>query len=124
MPSRGRKSAAPLRLLAIKSWAHANEGSAIGTNVVLVGSELATFGSDALEFLLCRGVGIANVHEKTLLANANTVELSNHLVTDISVLKAIGEVSYRMRGSGTIRLGLTERSRHRGCCPCCRAKSC
>lgn len=77
-----------LRLRAIQGWVHPNEGSAVGTDVVLVGAELATLRSDTLELLLGGSVCISDVHEKTLLANTNTIELSDDVVANIAVFKA------------------------------------
>lgn len=67
---------------------HADKGGTIGTNVILVGAELATLSSDALELLLSWGIGIANVHEKTLFTNTEAVELADDFVTDIAVLES------------------------------------
>jgi hypothetical protein len=83
--------------LAIHCWAHANKRSAISTDVVFVRAELATLSSDALEFLLRRGVRIANVHEKTFLSNADTIELANNVVANVTRFEALAEVR---NGSG------------------------
>lgn len=96
----------------------ANKRSAIGTNVVLVGSELATFGSDTLQLLLTRSIGIADVHDHSLFADGDAVELLDDSVADVSRLEAGDVVSAR---SQSIRdeSKLTERSQRHGCCPCC-----
>lgn len=46
-----------------------NSHGAVGADVVLVGTVLATLGGDTLELLLGRGVGIANLHDETLIAD-------------------------------------------------------
>jgi hypothetical protein len=66
-----------------------DKGGTVGADVVLVGAELATLGGDTLQLLLSRGVGISNVHEKSILADADAVVLSDDLITDIAVLEAI-----------------------------------
>lgn len=67
--------------------------STICTNVVLVGSELAAFSGDPLEILLCRSVGIADLKEKTLLANGLTMEFLDDLLTDVAILESAGKFS-------------------------------
>lgn len=96
-PPRSRDSASPLRVLAVQSRAHADEGCAVGTNVVLVGAELAAFRSDTLQLLLGRSVGIANVHEEALLANAGTVELVNNIITNVASLETSNNVSHMVQ---------------------------
>lgn len=67
---------------------HADKGGTIGANVVLVGAELATLSSNTLELLLSWGIGIANVHGKTLFTKTDAVELADDFVTDIAVLES------------------------------------
>jgi hypothetical protein len=50
---------------------------------------LTAFGGDALQVLLSRGIGIANLQKKALLANGLTVELLNDLFADVASLKAM-----------------------------------
>lgn len=88
LPARDRKGASPLRLLAIQGRAHANQGSTVCTNVVLVGAELAALSGDALELLLGWRIGIANVDEEALLPNADAVEFVDDFVADIAGLEA------------------------------------
>jgi hypothetical protein len=66
----------------------ADQRSTVGPNVVLVGSELASLSGDALQFLLGWGIGIANVHEKTFLANRLTMKVVDHIITNVAILKA------------------------------------
>jgi hypothetical protein len=68
---------------------NANERSAIGADVVLVGAELATLSRDTLELLLSRRVGIADVHGKSLGTETSTVELANDLVADLACLETV-----------------------------------
>jgi hypothetical protein len=63
--------------------------SAIRTNVVLVGSELAAFSGDSLQVLLSSSIGVTNLQEKAFLANGLAVELSDDLFADITGLKAV-----------------------------------
>ena len=67
----------------------ANKRSTIGANVVLVCSELATLRGDTLQFLLRWGIGVADVHQKALLANRHAVKLLDHFVTNVSILEAV-----------------------------------
>jgi hypothetical protein len=50
---------------------------------------LTAFGGDALQVLLSRGIGIANLQKKALLANGLTVELLDDLFADVAGLKAM-----------------------------------
>jgi hypothetical protein len=50
---------------------------------------LTAFGGDALQVLLSRGIGIANLQKKALLANGLTVELLDDLFADVASLKAM-----------------------------------
>lgn len=86
-PSRLSGVASPLALLVVESRTQANKGRAVGTDVILVGAELAAFGSDSLELLLRRGIGVSNIHEKSLFSNTNAVELANDLITNIARLE-------------------------------------
>lgn len=61
--------------------------AAVCTDVILIGSELSTLSSNALEILLSRSVGIADLEQETLLANGLAVELPNDLLTDLAGLK-------------------------------------
>ena len=67
---------------------NADERSSVGTNVVLIGTELAALGRDALELLLSRRVRIANLHDVAFVANSNSVELLNNLIANVAVLEA------------------------------------
>lgn len=86
-PSRGRNTSPPLGRLSVQSWAQANKRSAVSTNVVFVRSELSAFGSHSLQFLLRRSIRITDIHQQAFLANADAVELANHLIADISILE-------------------------------------
>jgi hypothetical protein len=50
---------------------------------------LTAFSGDALQVLLSRGIGIANLQKKALLANGLTVELLDDLFADVASLKAV-----------------------------------
>jgi hypothetical protein len=50
---------------------------------------LTAFGGDALQVLLSRGIGIANLQKKALLANGLTMELLDDLFADVASLKAM-----------------------------------
>jgi len=52
---------------------------------------LTAFGGDALQVLLSRGIGIANLQKKALLANGLTVELLDDLFADVASLKAMNK---------------------------------
>lgn len=73
--------------MTIQSRAHADKGCAVSTNVILISSELAAFCGNSLEFLLGWGIGISNVHEQSFFTDADTVKLSDDLITDIAALK-------------------------------------
>jgi len=79
-------------------WHRSREGKQVGrgavsTDVILIGSELSAFGSDTLEVLLSRSVGIADLKEKTLFTNRLTMKLSNDLLADFACLESVTEVS-------------------------------
>jgi hypothetical protein len=68
-------------------------GCAISTNVILVGTELAPLGSDALEFLLGRRVRIADLHQHSLFSNRSTVVLLNDVLAFVPRLETVARVS-------------------------------
>jgi hypothetical protein len=70
-----------------------NVGCAISTNVILVGTELAPLGSDALEFLLGRRVRIADLHQHSLFSNRSTVVLLNDVLAFVPRLETVARVS-------------------------------
>jgi hypothetical protein len=81
-----------------RRWHGRREGKkfrrgAVSTDVILVGSELTAFGSDTLEVLLGRSIGVTNLEEKALFANGLTMKLSDDLLADITALKSEDKVS-------------------------------
>jgi hypothetical protein len=66
---------------------------AISTNIVLIGSELTALSSDTLEVFLAWCVCIADLEEKTLLANGLAVELLDNLLTYFTRLESKVSVS-------------------------------
>jgi len=50
---------------------------------------LTAFGCNALQVLLSRGIGIANLQKKTFLTNGLAVELLDNLFADLAGLKAV-----------------------------------
>ena len=90
----------------------------VSSNIVLVGSELSSFGRDSLEILLSRGIGVADLEKKTLLANGLAMELLDDLLADITRLEAIEMVS--LYSSWLSKGLLTERNQHHDCCSGCR----
>lgn len=76
----------------------ADKRSTVGSDVVLVRSELATLGGDTLQLLLGWGVGVTDVHEKTLFTNSGAMKLLDHLVTNVSVLETTVMLAYEMAG--------------------------
>ena len=68
-----------------------NIGSAIGANVVLIGTELAALCGDTLQLLLRRGVGIADLHQHALFSDRSTVILLDNLFAFIAGFKAAQE---------------------------------
>ena len=80
-------------MLVVQRRARTDEGRTVGTDVVFVGAEQPALGSDSFEFLLCRSIGVSDVHEKSLLSNANTVELADDLVTDVTRLETRSSLS-------------------------------
>ena len=90
----------------------------VSSNIVLVGSELTTFGCDALQVLLSRSIGVADLEKKTLLANGLAMELLDDLLADITRLEAIEMVS--LYSSWLSKGLLTERNQHHDCCSGCR----
>jgi hypothetical protein len=63
------------------------------TDVVLVGSKLASLSSDAFEILLSRCICETDLKKETFFTNWLTMKLANDLVTDLSALEAIWRVS-------------------------------
>lgn len=61
--------------------------STVCTDIVLVGTELTTLSGDALQILLGRGVGIANLEKKSFLANWLAMKLLDDLLADVATLK-------------------------------------
>lgn len=60
----------------------------ISTDIVLVGAELTTLGSDTLQLLLRWGVGISNLHAHLLLANSHAVVLADDFLALVTRLEA------------------------------------
>lgn len=75
-------------VLTIDGRVLADSHGAIGTDVVLVGTVLTALSSDALQLLLRRRVGVADLHHEALSANGNAVEALDNLLTDIARLEA------------------------------------
>lgn len=78
-----------------KSWGCNGQGrrkshntATVSTDVVFIGSELSTLSCDALEILLGRSIGIADLKEETFFTNGLAMELSDDLFTDITALEA------------------------------------
>lgn len=59
---------------------NADVGSSISTNVVLIRSELAAFGRDALQLFLSGSVGIPNLHAHSVVANSHAMILADDLL--------------------------------------------
>lgn len=72
----------------------------VGADVVLVGTVLAALSSDALQLLLRRGVGVADLHQETLLADGDAVEALDDLLTDIARLEALMTNQYSNHRNG------------------------
>ena len=62
-------------------------------DIVLVSSELSTFGCDALEILLSRSVCVADLKKETLFTNGLTMELLDDLFADLTALETAIAVS-------------------------------
>jgi len=77
-----------------------NSHGAVGADVVLVGTVLATLGGDTLELLLGRGVGVPNLHDETLFADGDTVKALDDLLTDITGLEAVLCISLLIGSEG------------------------
>lgn len=63
--------------------------SAVGADVVFVGTILASLGGDALQFLLRRSVGVPNLNQEILLTDRDAVKVVDDLLADIAALKAL-----------------------------------
>ena len=81
-------TAAPGRLVDVRKVTDIS--SAIGTDVVFVGAELAALGSDPLQFLLSRSIGVPNLHQQALIADGASVISANDILALVTRLKAIG----------------------------------
>jgi hypothetical protein len=85
---RGAKATVPDRLVTVDAGIDADSHGAIGSNVVLIGAVLTALGSDALQLLLSRSVGIANLHGEAITLNGLAVELLDDLLANVTRLKA------------------------------------
>lgn len=81
--------------LRINGRVDTNIGSTVRTDVVLVRAELATFGSNALQLLLGRSIGIPHLHEHGLLAHSDAMILPNDILTFVTSGEAALSVSGR-----------------------------
>lgn len=63
----------------------------ISSNIVFVCAELTSFGSDTLQVFLCRGIGITDLKQKSLLADGLAMELLDNLLADITVFETFEE---------------------------------
>lgn len=80
---------APLGLLlAIQGRIQADERGSVCANVVLIRSKLAALSRDSLQLFLRWSIGITDVHQQAVFTDANTVELANDLIADVSAFKS------------------------------------
>lgn len=75
--------------LAVDAGMDSNIRSAVGANVVLIGAELAALSRDALQLLLRRSIGIADIHLHAFYANTSAVILLDHVLTFFASLEAV-----------------------------------
>lgn len=74
--------------LAIDGGVLTDSHGSVGADVVLVGTVLPALSSDALQLLLCRCVGVADLHHEALVADGNAMVALDDLLTDITRLEA------------------------------------
>ena len=102
------------------------------SNIVLVCTILPTLRSYALQLLLRRGVCIADLHDKMVLANRHAVEVLDDLLADIATLEPVQkqllegrEMRRKNNDANKERgVGLTGQSQRYGCCPSSREGFC
>lgn len=75
--------------LAVDSRVLTDSHGSVGADVVLVGTVLTALGSDALQLLLRRRVGIADLHHEALFADGNAVESLDDLLADVTRLETL-----------------------------------
>jgi hypothetical protein len=69
-------------------WGEGGNIGSVGSNVILVGSELTTFSGDTLQVFLGGSIGIANLQKQAFIANWLPMKLLDNLFADIATLKA------------------------------------
>ena len=74
--------------MVVNAGMNADIRSSVSANVVLVGAELAALSRDALQLLLRRSVGVANLHQHALISNRGAVKLLDHILALITGLEA------------------------------------
>lgn len=65
-----------------------NIRSAVCTNVVLIGAELAALSRDSFQLLLRRCVGVADLHQHALLTNRSTMVLFDDVLALLASFEA------------------------------------
>lgn len=84
---KARRTAPVLRV--VDGRVDANSHCAVGADVVLVGTVLTALGSDALQLLLGRSIGVADLHQVALIANRLAVVALDDLLTHVTTLEAV-----------------------------------
>lgn len=61
----------------------------VRADIVLIRPVLAAFGRDALQFLLRRGIGIADLHGEMILSDRHAMEVLDNLLANVTSLEAV-----------------------------------
>lgn len=69
----------------------ADSHGSVCADIVLVGSVLAALGGDALQLLLRRRVGVADLHQETLITNGLAVVAPDDLLADVTRFETAGD---------------------------------
>lgn len=79
-------------LRAVDGGVDANSHRAIGADIILVGTVLAALGGDALQLLLGRSIGVADLHQVALVTNGLAMVALDDLLTHLTGLEAVVEI--------------------------------
>lgn len=81
------RSAAPGGLSAVDGRIDTDSHSAVGANVVLVGTVLTALSSDALQLLLSGSISVADLHQEALFANGLSMVALDDLLAKVTGLE-------------------------------------
>lgn len=89
LPGEARSATPAAGLRAVNGRSHADSHSSVCADVVLIGAVLPALGGDALQLLLRRRVGIANLHQEALISNGLAMVASDDLLADVTRFETV-----------------------------------